>query len=187
MAASVWRVRDELWEAVHSLLPEHQPDPRGGRPALMTVSVSTRSCSSWSTGIAWRHLPTEMGCSPATAHRRLTAWQRAGVWQRLHQELLRALNAAGRIDWSAAVVDGSHIRALWGAPHWTLAGRPCPQWLKAPSTDRCERGSAGDQPDRRASQRRHSAAGVGRRCRAGARPAWPPAAARRASAGRPRI
>jgi hypothetical protein len=32
----------------------------------------------------------------------------------LHQELLRALNAAGRIDWSAAVVDGSHIRALLG-------------------------------------------------------------------------
>ena len=66
------------------------------------------------TGIAWRHLPQEMGCSPATAHRRLTAWQRAGVWERLHQELLRALNAAGRIDWSAAVVDGSHIRALLG-------------------------------------------------------------------------
>lgn len=114
MAASVWRVRDELWEAVRPLLPEYQPDPRDGRPrvddrvcfnAIMFVLV---------TGIAWRHLPREMGCSPATAHRRLTAWQRAGVWECLHQELLRALNAAGRIDWSAAVVDGSHIRALLG-------------------------------------------------------------------------
>jgi hypothetical protein len=29
--------------------------------------------------------------------------------------LLERLNAAGRIDWSASVVDGSHIRALQGA------------------------------------------------------------------------
>jgi transposase len=66
------------------------------------------------TGIAWRHLPAEMGCSPATAHRRLSEWQSQGVWQRLHRELLRCLNAAGRIDWSTSVVDGSHVRALLG-------------------------------------------------------------------------
>jgi transposase len=114
MAASVWRVRDELWEAVHALLPEHQPDPRGGRPRVDDRVCFNAIVFVLVTGIAWRHLPTEMGCSPATAHRRLTAWQRAGVWERLHQELLRALNAAGRIDWSVAVVDGSHIRALLG-------------------------------------------------------------------------
>ena len=33
----------------------------------------------------------------------------------LHRELLRRLNAAGLIDWSMAVVDGSHIRTLQGA------------------------------------------------------------------------
>ncbi len=64
------------------------------------------------TGIAWRHLPRELGCSPATAHRRLQEWQAAGVFVALHRELLRRLNAAGLIDWSTAVVDDSHIRAL---------------------------------------------------------------------------
>jgi transposase len=64
------------------------------------------------TGIAWRHLPRELGCSPATAHRRLQEWQRAGAWASLHRELLRRLNAAGRIDWSRAVIDGSHVGAL---------------------------------------------------------------------------
>jgi transposase len=68
------------------------------------------------TGIAWRHLPREFGCSPATAHRRLAPWQATGVWERLHRELLRRLNAAGQIDWSRASVDGSHIRALLGGP-----------------------------------------------------------------------
>jgi transposase len=74
------------------------------------------------TGIAWRHLPRELGCSPATAHRRLVAWQKAGVWERIHRELLRRLNTAGRIDWSVAVVDGSYIRALQGGLDRALAG-----------------------------------------------------------------
>lgn len=114
MAASVWQVRDELWEGVRPLLPEHRRDPRGGRPRVDDRVCFNAIVFVLFTGIAWQHLPREMGCSPATAHRRLTDWQAAGVWERLHRELLRRLNAAGRIDWSAAVVDGSHIRALLG-------------------------------------------------------------------------
>jgi transposase len=82
------------------------------------------------TGIAWRHLPRELGCSPATAHRRLQEWQRAGLWTRLHRELLRRLNAAGRIDWSQAVIDGSYVRALQGGLDRALPGRPCPHGLQ---------------------------------------------------------
>jgi hypothetical protein len=44
------------------------------------------------------------------------------VFAALHRELLRRLNAAGRIDWSTAVVDGSHIRALQGGLDPALAG-----------------------------------------------------------------
>jgi transposase len=122
VAESIWKVRDELWDAVEPLLPRHDPDPRGGRPrvddracfgAIMYVLV---------TGIAWRHLPRELGVSPATAHRRLQEWERAGVWARLHGEMLRRLNAKGAIDWQTGVVDGSHIRALCGGPRWALAG-----------------------------------------------------------------
>lgn len=114
MAASAWQVRDELWETVQPLLPEHRPDPRGGRPRVDDRVCFNAIMFVLFTGIAWRHLPQEMGCSPATTHRRLAAWQASGVWERLHQDLLRRLNGAGRIDWSAAVVDGSHIRALLG-------------------------------------------------------------------------
>lgn len=114
MSQSVWEVRDELWEVIEPLLPEHRPDPRGGRPR-----VDDRVCFGavmfvLFTGIAWRHLPRELGCSPATAHRRLAEWQRAGVFAAMHRELLRRLNRAGRIDWQTAVIDGSHIRALLG-------------------------------------------------------------------------
>jgi transposase len=121
MAASLWQVRDELWEVVEPFLPRQEPDPRGGRPRVDDRIAFGAIVFVLFTGIAWRHLPRELGCSPATAHRRLTEWQRLGVWTRLHRELLRRLNAAGRIDWSAAVVDGSHLRALEGG------ARPAPR------------------------------------------------------------
>jgi transposase len=114
VSQSVWRVRDELWEVIEPLLPEHRPDPRGGRPRVDDRVAFGAVMFVLFTGIAWRHLPRELGCSPATAHRRLGEWQRAGVLAALHRELLRRLNKAGRIDWSTAVIDGSHIRALQG-------------------------------------------------------------------------
>jgi transposase len=122
VAASMWQVRDELWEVVEPLVPVHEPDSRGGRPR-----VDDRACFGaivfvLFTGIAWRHLPRELGCSPATARRRLQEWQAAGVFAALHGELLRRLNAAGLIGWSTAVVDGSHIRALQGGLDRALAG-----------------------------------------------------------------
>ena len=114
MAGSVWRVRDELWEVVRPLLPAHEPNPGGGRPRVADRVAFNAIVFVLFTGIAWRHLPAELGCSPATAHRRLQQWERAGVFTGLHRELLRRLNAAGRIDWSAGVIDGSHVRALLG-------------------------------------------------------------------------
>ena len=42
------------------------------------------------TGIAWRHLPLELGFgSGVTCWRRLDEWQRAGVWERLHERAAR--------------------------------------------------------------------------------------------------
>lgn len=129
---SIWQVRDELWEVVEPLLPEHVPDPRGGRPRVDDRVAFGAIVFVLVTGIAWRHLPSELGCSPATAHRRLQQWQRDGVFARLHRELLRRLNAAGRIDWELAAIDGSHIRALQGGV--TPAPRQSTAHAAAPST-----------------------------------------------------
>jgi transposase len=120
--ATVFEVRDELWEAVEPLIPPVKtPEKQGRRPvpdrvcfnAIVFVLV---------TGIAWAHLPRELGCSGTTAWRRLRDWQQAGVWERLHKGLLDRLNAAGAIDWSASVVDGSHIRALQGGADRAVSG-----------------------------------------------------------------
>jgi transposase len=102
--AKVFEVRDEVWEAVAPLLPAVEPAATGrprvpDRVAFNADRVRARDRDR----VAVRD------------------WQRAGVWERLHATLLDRLNAAGAIDWSAAVVDGSHIRALQGGLDRALA------------------------------------------------------------------
>ncbi len=134
MAVAPWIVSDELWERIEPLLPRVErrfrypgrkrvPD----RPALQGVLFVL--C----TGIAWRHLPVELGFgSGATCYRRMDEWQRAGVWERLHELLLAELRAAGEIEWSRAVADGSHVQAKKGAPKPARA--PLIEPETAPST-----------------------------------------------------
>jgi transposase len=67
------------------------------------------SCSCSTPGIAWRHLPLELGFgSGSTCYRRMVEWQQAGVWERLHAQLLAELQAAGEIEcrarWPTAVM-----------------------------------------------------------------------------------
>ena len=119
--ASVFEVRDEVWEVVEPLIPPVLPPPGSGRRPVPDRVAFNAIVFVLVTGIAWRHVPRELGCSGVTAWRRLRDWQRAGVWARPHQVLLERLNAAGAIDWSAAVVDSSHIRALQGGPDRALA------------------------------------------------------------------
>jgi transposase len=68
------------------------------------------------TGIAWQDLPPQLGCgSGVTCWRRLREWQQAGVWDKLHQELLRRLRGANRIDFDRVCIDASAIPAKKGA------------------------------------------------------------------------
>src|SRR3954452_14012201 len=118
----MWQLRDELWEVVEPLVPAHKPDPRGGRPRVDDRVCFGAVMFELFTGIAWRHLPRELGCSPATAHRRLGELQRHGVFAVLHHEVLRRLNTWWRIDCQNSVDYGSHIRALQGGLDRAFAG-----------------------------------------------------------------
>ena len=113
-----WIVSDELWARIEPLLPVVPHDPRHpGRPRLDDRKVLCGILFVLYTGIAWEHLPHELGFgSGMTCWRRLRDWNDAGVWQRLHETLLAELHAAGALDWSRAVVDGSHVRAMKGGP-----------------------------------------------------------------------
>ena len=129
-------VSDELWAIVEPLIPTVPRRFRHpGRKRIPDRQVLTGILFVLQTGIPWEYLPQEMGCgSGMTCWRRLKEWQEQGVWQRLHEVLLARLHAADRIDWSRAVIDGSHIRAVGGASRRDRALSTAPE--AAPSTRR---------------------------------------------------
>ena len=117
MRESPWMVSNELWERIEPLLPRRQRRFRyPGRRPLDDRGVLSGILFVLQTGIAWEHLPQELGFgSGMTCWRRLRLWQEAGVWERLHELLLAELHAAGELDWSRAVADSSQIQAKKGA------------------------------------------------------------------------
>ena len=113
-------VTDELWAMIEPLLPKRRVSEarrrKGGRPRVPDRATLTGILFVLQTGIPWEYLPREMGCgSGVTCWRRLRAWQRRGVWKKLHEALLERLAAADQIDWSRAVVDSRSVAAKRGA------------------------------------------------------------------------
>jgi transposase len=134
VATAPWVVSDALWERVEPLLPKVERRFRyPGRKRLSDRQALQGILFVLHTGMAWRHLPLELGFGGgSTCYRRLDEWQRAGVWERLHERLLAELHAAGEIEWSRAVADGSHLQAKKGAPRRARARLIEPE--TAPST-----------------------------------------------------
>ncbi len=108
-------VHDELWAAVEPLLPPSFPRARGGRPPAPDRAALSGIVFVLRTGAPWRSVPLAFGCSGVTCWRRLRDWQEAGVWDRLHRELLDRLGEADQIDWSRASLDSASIPAKRGA------------------------------------------------------------------------
>lgn len=118
VATAPWVVSDELWARIEPLLPKVERRFRyPGRKRLPDRLALQGILFVLHTGMAWRHLPVELGFGGgSTCYRRLDEWQRAGVWERLHEVLLAELHRDGLIEWGRAVADGSHVQAKKGAP-----------------------------------------------------------------------
>ena len=118
MAVAPWIVSDAFWSRVVGVLPRPQRRFRyPGRKRLDDRAALQGILFVLHTGIAWRHLPLELGFgSGSTCYRRMVEWQQAGVWEKLHALLLAELRAADQIEWSRAVADASHVQAKKGAP-----------------------------------------------------------------------
>ncbi|MFC4859387.1 IS5 family transposase [Actinophytocola glycyrrhizae] len=112
-------VPDGLWQRIEPLLPKPVlRNPRyPGRKRIPDRQVLCGILFVLHTGIQWEFLPQELGFgSGMTCWRRLEEWNRAGVWQKLHEVLLAELHGAGKLDWSRAAIDSSHVRAARRGP-----------------------------------------------------------------------
>ena len=123
-----WIVSDELWQRVEPLLPVKPRRFRSpGRRRLPDRLALQGILFVLHTGIQWEFLPQQLGFgSGMTCWRRLAEWNEAGVWRRLHELLLAELHQAGRLDWSRAVIDSSHVRAARRGPKAVRARSTAP-------------------------------------------------------------
>lgn len=109
-------VSDELWDVVQPLLPKAKPSPKGGAPRKDDRPCLEGICYVLHGGIPWRLLPKEFGVSSSTCWRRFRDWTQAGVWDKVHRQLLQSLGEQGQIDLKRAVIDSASVRALFGGP-----------------------------------------------------------------------
>jgi transposase len=110
-------IDDALWGRIAPLIPKRRRGAghRAGRRPHPDRAVLTGILFVLRSGLPWKMLPLEMGCgSGSTCRRRLLAWQRAGVWRRVHLALLTELRRRGRLDLERAVVDSASLRAPRG-------------------------------------------------------------------------
>ena len=109
-------LNDELWQIIEPIIPKKKRRFRyPGRKPIPDKAALTGILFVLKTGIGWEDLPPELGCgSGMTCWRRLRDWQKAGVWNKIHEVLLSKLRKAEQIDFSRAVVDSSSVRAVFG-------------------------------------------------------------------------
>jgi transposase len=106
---------EEFYELVSHHLPPEQPvGPRGGRPRIRHRVVLQVIWFVLASGCRWEDVPSEMGCSGRTAHRRLRDWEQLDIWDRLHADLLRLLRQTDKLDPDLVVVDSVMVRAFGG-------------------------------------------------------------------------
>ena len=98
-------VPDSLWETAAPLLPSGGD----GERAVLTAVVHVLTA-----GCGWQQLPGYFGVSPATAHRRFTAWSDAGLWERL-----RSAAGGPEQEWCEEIVTAAlERRSRPGGARW---------------------------------------------------------------------
>lgn len=109
------RMPEEFYELARALLPaEKEPGPQGGRPPVGHYCVLKVIWFVLVTGCRWKDVPREMGCCGETARTRLQAWERAGIWDQLHQQMLIMLRQADELHLETAIIDSTQVRAFGG-------------------------------------------------------------------------
>ena len=111
-------ISDELWSLIAAHLPVHPPSRKGGRPRIGDRATLTGILFVLRTGIPWEYLPRELGYgSGMTCWRRLHEWTQAGVWQSIHEAILRRLREYDQIAWDRACIDAASVPSPRGGEH----------------------------------------------------------------------
>lgn len=109
------RMPERFFDVARPLLPEEKsPGPEGGRRPKPHRTVLKVIWFVLFTGCRWKDVPLEMGCCGETARMRLQAWERLGIWDKIHHLLLTMLNHEKQLHMETVIIDSTQVRAVGG-------------------------------------------------------------------------
>lgn len=111
---TLWRVPNKLWMRIEPLLPSEKPKGTPGRPALPNRQVLNGILYVLRTGCQWKSLPKEWFGASSSLHERFQVWERAGIWAKLFQVLLRHYDQVKHIQWRWQALDSKSVAAPLG-------------------------------------------------------------------------
>ena len=110
-----WRIPEDLWGRIESLLPPRKPHPLGchnprvdDRKAMDAIFFVLR------TGCQWNALNATGICSSSSAHRRFQEWTAAGVFEQLWKLGLEEYDVLKGIQWRWQSMDGVMTKSPLG-------------------------------------------------------------------------
>lgn len=104
-------ITEEQWERIKRLLPK---PARTGRPRTDDQEIINDIMYVMWTGCRWEDMPHDIAASPKTCNRRLLEYQRAGVWQKVIDSLMKEAYGNGRINLNNCYHDASVIKSKRG-------------------------------------------------------------------------
>ena len=103
----------QMWDRIRPLLPPHPVHTLGGRPFADDFRCFQGIVYQLRNSIRWNDMPKEFP-SGVTCWRRFDAWNKAGIWKRIHRIVVEELQEAGLLDLSELAMDATFVEARKG-------------------------------------------------------------------------
>lgn len=126
---TIWRVPDELWEIIQSILDELDPPASRGRKRIDQRAAMDGIIYQMRTGCPWNALPGQFG-DDSSVHRPFLRWVGLGVLDRVWAMLVESCEDLDGLDWQWQAADAAMGKARWGGSDRPQSDGPCENGVK---------------------------------------------------------
>lgn len=110
---TIWRVPDELWVKIESILAEDDPPKVMGRKRIDQRRALDGILYRMRSGVQWNELPKEFG-DDSSVHRTFQRWIALKVFDRFWATLIADGDALGGLNWEWQSADAAMGKARLG-------------------------------------------------------------------------
>ena len=103
---TIWRVPDDLWSKIESVLLQLDPPAKTGRSRIDQRAALDGMIYRMRTGCQWNQLPKEFP-DDASVHRTMQRWIERGVFSAIWTDLAEACAELGGVDFEWQSADAS--------------------------------------------------------------------------------